>query len=401
MCIKHINIEKAGIKMEVGPSGYAAPSGVQIERERKRETRRSSATRKNAPVGGYGLESDVACPTNQTIANQIADAESFDAGFKVIVTAALSGLALHVLEPFLRDLQERFITSVLNEAAITGKTGKNRPCAALEDIDVKFYRLFENPNPGLFYNYRKSVSAENKWLISRLQNEPMAIARHIFSDIFDRNNPVPHLTQDEVEKIIEYMDQNGGSTNFNLEYAKHLIPETWEKIEAYKEEIRNRVQNAGIAEAGVRVNAFYASGSASQTGVSHYDATNTGFLPDTPDMGVLIMVPVTETLATTMRTCTGHRDWLCGEPEGPPNTETEEEDVKNVPLLQPGDAQFMRPTIHMHMGTNTRKRGCIYLMVRFKSKEIMRNIVKALAWLRSQASMLDFKLLKSLREPDE
>ena len=344
--------------------------------------------KKEYQIGGFGYDLATSCLTNDGIQTQIANADTFDSGFKALVSAALGGIALSVLEPLLQDLRDRFLFPALENAV---QTGQGSPCASLGKIEVDFYRLFDNPSPEYFRVQAKDNDISKYNL---LKEEPFAIARHLFSDILDRNNPVPFLTKEEVEAIEQKKNEMGGSYLFYLDYLLDMVPEeTRNKIQEIREKINSRILDSGVTSGFIGIKAMYASGSQAQTGVSHYDASLKH-----PDMGVTIIIPLTETLATTMRTCNEEisEAWKCGTPEGPANTRTLQEDLENLPLLRPGDAQFFRGAIHMHRGTNERKLGSLYLMVKISSDKKITDIVDLLAKNRPGAKTYLSKFKSSL-----
>ena len=331
----------------------------------------------NLSIGGFGDAALAECPTPDGIAAEISTATTFEAGFSALVKAGLAGLAMHVLQPLLDDLQDRFLNTTLKQAV---STGKNSPCAPLEPVDVTYTRLFDDPNPEWRKRGGPRERVDREAHYRNYKDEPFAVARNLFSDILDENNPVPHLTPENTKEIQEYLAYRTGNSVFHyLEAASHLIPpKDKERIDAMAKLIKQRFKDVGADYYAPQL--IYATGTHALTGYAHYD----NGIPDT----VTAIIPITETLATTMNNCDdAHGECLM----------TGAEDAAKAPLLQPGDAQFFRGVIHMHAGNNLRKTGSMYFLLRLDDiKFPIEELIRRLALERSETTSLFHTSKKTL-----
>jgi hypothetical protein len=344
--------------MDVSRAGFVVPPKTKPENKPKKK-----------PIGGFGDAALAECPTPDGIAAEISTATTFEAGFSALLKAGLAGLAMHVLQPLLDDLQDRFLNTTLKQAV---STGKNSPCAPLEPVDVTYTRLFDDPNPDWAEYGRPQLRMKREKIYENLKNEPFAVARNLFSDILDEHNPVPHLTPENTKEVQEYLTRLTGHSVYNyLHAASHLIPpKDKERIDAMAELIKQRFKDAGIRYTTPQL--IYSTGTHALTGYSHYDNAR----PET----VTAIIPITETLATTMRNC-NDEDGKC--------RWSHAEDAAKAPLLQPGDAQFFRGVIHMHAGTNLRKAGSMYFLLRLDNiKFPIEELIRRLALERPETTSL-------------
>lgn len=386
--------------MDVSRAGFVVPPNSKNKNKNKTENKR---------IGGFGFENTTLaeCPTNDGIASEVADADSFQDGFDAILKAGIGGIALSVLQPLLDDLQDRFLATMLEKAA---QEGKDSPCTTLEDVDVTYTRLFRNPNPEMLEEYKplraipemhlyeedlydpeeeKRVKKQNRDY-KRHQKEPFAIARNLFSDIFDRRDPIGLLTDAEIQEIDRYWDSEGVGYESTRRYqipidalAKGgkpgmscedgvctevmLPPNKFKRIADARDAILARFKKPQIVTAYISV--YFARGfrRAEETSpgkfslypeftqtVPHFDdSVGTGHT--TSPNTIKVTIPITETRATLMRSCNQeYQENSC--------TATLEEDLDNTPLLAPGDAQIFRPGMHMHAATKTRERGSMYFI---------------------------------------
>ena len=296
---------------------------------------------KRKVIGGFGdVNVTDACISPESVQTSVNEAMSFEEGFAAIIKAGLSGLAFNVLQPYLEILQEKFLESQLMSAT---EKGKESACATPDEVEVTYRRLFDDPNP----ENRPQMNPED---YARFSNEPSAVARNIFSDLFPRDNTIRRkLTEQEWDTLAE---------DLKSDPLRSMMPEffgvsdsVWLKSELpiarfmalqYRE-ILSRFDKAGIPATGILH--FI-----SDLDEHHYDG-------DLCPEYIQVLVPLTDTIGTILRSC--QTEDFCGGRAA---------DLENTPRLGQGDAQFFHGCLVLHEAPR-RAKGDVWMLVTLENKE--------------------------------
>lgn len=310
--------------------------------------------KKKKVIGGLGDVTD-ACISPESVQNSVNEATSFEEGFAAIIKAGLSGLAFNVLQPYLEILQEKFLESQLMSAT---EKGKESACATPDEVEVTYRKLFKDPNP----ENRHHMNPED---YARFSNEPSAVARNIFSDLFPRDNTTGRkLTEQEWDTLVE--DLQSDPLRSMLPELYGVSASMWSKSElpiarfmALKyREILSRFDKAGIPATGIL---HFIS---DPNGDHHYDE-------ELSAQEIQVLVPLTDTLGTMLRSC---------QTEDP--CDGRATDLENTPRLRQGDAQFFHGRLVLHEAPR-RKKGDVWILVslqnerKFTITEIIKRLQKA------------------------
>ena len=235
----------------------------------------------------------------------------------------------------------------------------------------------------------------------RHQKEPFAIARNLFSDIFDRRDPIGLLTDAEIQEIDRYWDSQGigvagferfqipidvlaKDDNFRIDCAEdgtctriRLPPNKFKRIADARDAIVARFGKKFDIGHAVTVQFVRDRQIGNPQTEPHFDDMVGTEHKASPNY-FKVTIPVTETRATLMRSCNQEDEqYSC--------TATLEEDIDNTPLLSPGDAQIFRPGMHMHAATTTRQRGSVYFIYTgWAPSSTIKNIVGVFENLRGR-----------------